>query len=1347
MLIGKSQLILLCGKSSGTTICGEKLVQIKNVSMDGDGDDVAGNSRKRLLKALEARHMVLHKEQGMSFARAAAAGFDNEHLMELIIFSDCFGALRLRKACIQFMALCKKRQKTGLWMEDVETVARIQLDRPLITMMKPRISIKTSSGSNGGDSSVLEEGCNELTNDSEDNFIGAGRTGTPGECFGNCTRSGKKSPMAATLEEHSPASGNHRGAERFTVTGTVTGVPFTSGWCGLIQKHVCHEALLQGSQVDQKTLTSFCLASCEDSNSSCLSVSKISNSNQINQATPSEPLQIFVSDASMDCSCAKSHKSLFSQESSVDLPKLLSNHDHFHTLTKRCFAHEDPNPRQQNLALPLKQMEHGHETPSDMVVVQNQLFTATNLLDPPGNDDRANSFSGNCWKDHMCAMETKADLRPDPSQVSVRDVVSIFERKCREEPENGDGCPKQECYASENFQKLRKNILERWNARVFVDETCHKDGTTEKRKDEGSLSEINLSYGRERRVHGMAPYEVGTSSSRKCTGLQGSLDSTVFNNSEPQKREEVGSPYSDTSAAPLHSAFHEGSSVPRRTTLRVECKMKAKENHSGTSVIRIKTDDIALNPPGPFIIPSIEKDPACTCWDGRADNCTHSLPHPSLLNQSLDISKPSEERVKKFLDRYNEKRESKMRNLSSSKRKEREVNLEGMEKILEKKKEEMNRNHKSEKLIVLDDPSLRAEKLRAYKAGLQKKKDKEGEERRRLEEMKVRRRERVSSLKSSTSAAPSALPAPHCLSTQRRLNSKLSPRLQKSAAPVKSSVSGPSLKQKGATGLLSADSCKSGGSKKLRNPLTRSAPSEIQRKVERTTNMRASTGSQFTPEDKGIGQMRIPLHSKDKSTITATNAENRKNCQVSKAFTRNVKPSAADTKGKGVCADKNGKDFSVHSCNITEPKQAPRSFLKKGSGARSRVGGGVSKSRFVSKDTVATHHKRHDAVLSPPSKLQSVGMGLGQQAQDMPMPPQECSMPPQAGGIAGTDSQLSSAKNGSGLFGGSIDGFELAAQQVSAEALGGKLSVSSVSPCDLSCQDLQRNPTVDRKSRSAHPKMSYEGTMLTISLTNMKPTFVAHTATEGKYQTCGSQMPSDPSSEDALSGVNALFKACAPTEPLPVVHDNPISQTFDLFRTPAAPGTEISTASSSQSRSTNLVSSGMSDVSRTEFQQFGTKWGTSRYISFIEPHTPTNSQGKDLKRFLKFGRKSIHGHGHDHSDQVSTSIFSEGDEDRGSFSEPGSNIVDCYGRKRHSSGKTFNLRASCNDMHHCSASPTESGGSRNLKTMMALKRSVSTHEIRTKSQDGKNSKTSAVKATRAFFSLAPFRRKAVEVKS
>ncbi|CAH2080474.1 unnamed protein product [Thlaspi arvense] len=76
-----------------------------------------GNSRVQLLKVLEARKTVLQKEQGMAFARAVAAGFDIDHIAPLVSFAECFGASRLMDACRRFVDLWKGKHETGQWLE------------------------------------------------------------------------------------------------------------------------------------------------------------------------------------------------------------------------------------------------------------------------------------------------------------------------------------------------------------------------------------------------------------------------------------------------------------------------------------------------------------------------------------------------------------------------------------------------------------------------------------------------------------------------------------------------------------------------------------------------------------------------------------------------------------------------------------------------------------------------------------------------------------------------------------------------------------------------------------------------------------------------------------------------------------------------------------------------------------------------------------------------------------------------------------------------------------------------------------------------------------------------------
>ncbi|CAL5416486.1 unnamed protein product [Camellia sinensis] len=76
-----------------------------------------GNSKVQLLKVLETRKSVLQKEQGMAFARAVAAGFDIDHMAPLVSFAECFGASRLMDACSRFVDLWKGKHETGQWLE------------------------------------------------------------------------------------------------------------------------------------------------------------------------------------------------------------------------------------------------------------------------------------------------------------------------------------------------------------------------------------------------------------------------------------------------------------------------------------------------------------------------------------------------------------------------------------------------------------------------------------------------------------------------------------------------------------------------------------------------------------------------------------------------------------------------------------------------------------------------------------------------------------------------------------------------------------------------------------------------------------------------------------------------------------------------------------------------------------------------------------------------------------------------------------------------------------------------------------------------------------------------------
>ncbi|XP_027189357.1 uncharacterized protein [Cicer arietinum] len=75
-----------------------------------------GKSKVQLLRVLETRKSVLHKEQGMAFARAVAAGFDIDYIPALMSFAECFEASRLMDACKKFTSLWKRKHESGLWL-------------------------------------------------------------------------------------------------------------------------------------------------------------------------------------------------------------------------------------------------------------------------------------------------------------------------------------------------------------------------------------------------------------------------------------------------------------------------------------------------------------------------------------------------------------------------------------------------------------------------------------------------------------------------------------------------------------------------------------------------------------------------------------------------------------------------------------------------------------------------------------------------------------------------------------------------------------------------------------------------------------------------------------------------------------------------------------------------------------------------------------------------------------------------------------------------------------------------------------------------------------------------------
>ncbi|MCO5549241.1 hypothetical protein L7F22_002708 [Adiantum nelumboides] len=109
--------------NGGMPLAPERLEKPAKESSEGVDLMMEETTKQRLLRALEARHMMLEKELGVALGRAIAAGFSVEHIKDLIVFAETFGAKRLWGACSNFMSLSKTRQQSGLWQDDFKSSA------------------------------------------------------------------------------------------------------------------------------------------------------------------------------------------------------------------------------------------------------------------------------------------------------------------------------------------------------------------------------------------------------------------------------------------------------------------------------------------------------------------------------------------------------------------------------------------------------------------------------------------------------------------------------------------------------------------------------------------------------------------------------------------------------------------------------------------------------------------------------------------------------------------------------------------------------------------------------------------------------------------------------------------------------------------------------------------------------------------------------------------------------------------------------------------------------------------------------------------------------------------------
>ncbi|KAM7250280.1 hypothetical protein ACFE04_022163 [Oxalis oulophora] len=112
------------GGNESAAVAGNSLKSNATYKSKGESngaDDAAQgeNSKVHLQRVLESRRAVLCKEQAMAYARALVAGFEPDSIDDLISFADTFGASRLREACVNFIELCKKKNEDRRWIDEI----------------------------------------------------------------------------------------------------------------------------------------------------------------------------------------------------------------------------------------------------------------------------------------------------------------------------------------------------------------------------------------------------------------------------------------------------------------------------------------------------------------------------------------------------------------------------------------------------------------------------------------------------------------------------------------------------------------------------------------------------------------------------------------------------------------------------------------------------------------------------------------------------------------------------------------------------------------------------------------------------------------------------------------------------------------------------------------------------------------------------------------------------------------------------------------------------------------------------------------------------------------------------
>ncbi|WOG83226.1 hypothetical protein DCAR_0102401 [Daucus carota subsp. sativus] len=670
------------------------------------------NPKVELLKVLDTRKNVLQKEQGMAFARATAAGFDMDHMTPLVSFAKCFGASRLLDACLRFTDLWKGKHESGQWLE-IEGAETITSKSEFLTMHTAGIMLSSIANKH--------ELQRESASESDD------KAGTD-------KSAGLRPPASYQVplgqQEYFPGQFPHPMFTPWPMQSPSSGTPFYPGYP------------MQGTPYYQ---------------------------NYVGSGPYQQPFHQVVEDSQV--STIQKEKL---RRQSLDSSDGNSGSDTTEIDASGIKSQNDLHKRSTNSELRKKAGRSGKKQ-GDVVVIRNINYITSKQKKSTGS--QSNSDSGS---------ETDGEGRD-----LLSDVNNSYDKGESVTADGGHWQAFQSCL----LRDTNEDSLVASDA-MFASEKNVKMGRNQK-----TVNDDQLAFTKRDSVESQGRW------STKFDKASGNVSHLTRASNDELSTSRVEDPYRNGRLATENMQFSDmnGRNI-LRTTGNDEFMVAGRRHNSelrsssdlAVNKYEVATDNMAYMADESFIVPFRSMSLDQVGSNGRANyDMDSEIPskHESLVMDGNQLNYESAE-FSLLPERGSEKRsvgydpaldyELHFGNVASMATKHEETVIDAKEgsKNIEKKSKVVSetldkkkfggpvRRGKQSKLSPLEEARLRAEKLRTYKADLQKlKKEKEEAEHKRIEALKMERQKRITA-RGSLTAAQSSLPS---MSTRKSLPAKSSP--------------------------------------------------------------------------------------------------------------------------------------------------------------------------------------------------------------------------------------------------------------------------------------------------------------------------------------------------------------------------------------------------------------------------------------------------------------------------------------------------------------------------------------------------------------------------------------------